>query len=193
MSNYDKLIDELVERAIEKRHMPLAELIESENLQEYIPGTMTILYGDELNNAIVPCRGFMILTRDRYDEEKKDFISEYAIYAEHDNDNMKPLYNAMNANATYKLVYVAEETFENMAFAIADAVEAIRETTEDDPIKIVSEMTDGDPEADLTEEDAAELIKEAKEKGYLVPQNLTPELFLSIYEDLKPEEDEVEE
>ena len=183
MNNYEKLIEEVVDRAIAKRNMPLAELIESENLNEYIPGTITILYGNELGSAIVPCRGHMILVRDRYDEISNDVIAEYAIYREHDNDGHN-LYNSLNANATYKLEFVGEETFENMAYAIKYAVELI-EKISDDPVDIVRNMTDGDPLKDLTEEDAVHLIAEAVNKGYAVPASLTAEKFLEIYNDLK--------
>ena len=60
----------------------------------------------------------------------------------------------------------------------------------DDPIDIVRNMTDGDPAANLTEEDAVHLIAEAVNLGYAVPASLTAEKFLEIYEDLTPEEEE---
>ena len=59
----------------------------------------------------------------------------------------------------------------------------------DDPIEIVRNITDGDPLADLTKSDAKKLIQEAEEKGYTIPESLTPEVFLEIYEDLKPEKE----
>lgn len=60
---------------------------------------------------------------------------------------------------------------------------------DDDPIEIVMNITDGDPLAYLTAEDAGRLISEAEAQGYSVPECLTPELFLEIYEDLKPKEE----
>ena len=60
----------------------------------------------------------------------------------------------------------------------------------DDPFEIVMDMTDGDPLADLTLEDAAHLIGEAEARGYSVPDDLTPETFLAIYEDMKNTEEE---
>ena len=122
--NYEDKISALVERAIEKRNESLYDLIHSENLEEYEPGTLTILEGDELNHAIVPCKEFMILVRDRWDGETSEFISEYAIYSQRDHDD-HPIMNAMNANATYVLEYVGEETFENMAAAIKYACDLI--------------------------------------------------------------------
>lgn len=190
MSNYDKLIEELVERATEKRAMPLAELIESENLQTYVPGTMTILYGDELNNAIVPCEDRMILVRDRYDENVKAFVAEYAIYSQHDADGIN-MSNALNANATYRLEFVGEETFRNMAAAISHAYNLITTLTENDremEEEFVRNITDDDPLADLTYGDACRILKAAR-KDYDVPLSLTPDRFLELYNSMKPEEE----
>lgn len=131
MNNYDKHLDELVERSLEKRDMPLYDLIMSEHLDRYEPGFVDILYADPLNNAIVPCRNFMILARDRYDANEHKIVAEYAIYSQHDRDGSN-LRNSMNANAVYHLEMVGEETFENMAFAIAYAADLIRTMTDND-------------------------------------------------------------
>lgn len=126
-----KLLDELIDRAFEKRSMPLHDFLISENLDTYETGCIDILYADGLNNAIVPCRGYMILARERWNEEDKTTIAEYAIYSEHDHDG-HPLRNSLNANATYHLEYVGEEQFENMAFAIAYATDLICKLTDNE-------------------------------------------------------------
>lgn len=55
---------------------------------------------------------------------------------------------------------------------------------------IVRNITDGDPLADLTEADAIRLIQKAHDEGYDVPGVLTPDLFLALFESMKPEEEE---
>jgi len=126
-----KLLDELIDRASQKRSMPLRDFLISENLDTYEPGYIDILYADELNNAIVPCRGYMILARERWSVEDNSIVAEYAIYTQHDHDG-HPLQNSLNYNATYKLEYVAEESFENMAFAIVHAACIIKQITENE-------------------------------------------------------------
>ena len=54
-------------------------------------------------------------------------------------------------------------------------------------IEIVRNVTDGDPLAVLTMADIPALLQRAVCMGYQIPTHLTPELFLEIYEDLKPE------
>ena len=56
--------------------------------------------------------------------------------------------------------------------------------------EIVRDITDGDPLADLTEEDAVRLIAKAHDLGYDIPDILTPDLFIAIFEFLKPEQEE---
>lgn len=122
--SYEERIAKLVERAIETRNVSLHDLIRNEGLQEYEPGTLTILSGCELNNAIVPCKEYMILVRDRYDDTTDSFVAEYAIYEQFDHDG-RNLKNALNANAIYRCSYIGEETFENMAAAISYAMKLI--------------------------------------------------------------------
>ena len=132
--NYEERIAKLVERAIETRNMNLHNLIRNEGLQEYEPGTLTILSGCELNNAIVPCKEYMILVRDRYDDTTDSFVAEYAIYEQYDRDGHN-LKNALNANAIYRCSYIGEETFENMASAISYAMKliySIKESEDED-------------------------------------------------------------
>lgn len=59
----------------------------------------------------------------------------------------------------------------------------------DDSYDIVREMTDGDPLADLTKDDAVRLIQEARNRGYDIPPVLDPDMFLAIYYDLQNKED----
>ena len=59
-------------------------------------------------------------------------------------------------------------------------------------VDIVANMTDGDPLGGLTVEEAARLIEEAKQEGYSVSPDLTPEEFVNIYYDLYPEADREE-
>lgn len=124
-------LGELIARTCEKRSMPLADFIETENLGTYELGYEDILYADELNNAKVPCREFMILVRQRLDDENHCHVAEYAIYSQEDRDG-HPLRDSLNMNAIYHLEMVGEETFENMAFAIAYAADLIRTMTDND-------------------------------------------------------------
>ena len=122
-------LNTLIERAYEKRRMPLFDFIESEGLDTYELGYEDILYADWLNNAIVPCNEYMILVRERCTEDGSGTVAEYAIYKEHDRDG-RPLLNSLNANAIYKLEFVGEETFDNMAHAIVYATNLIDTITD---------------------------------------------------------------
>ena len=181
-------LDILVERTMEKRSMPLADFIRTENLQDYELGYEDILYADAINVATIPHEEYMILVRDRWDDATHAPVAEYAIYSQEDHDG-RPLLNSLNMNATYHLVKVCHDSFRNMASAISEADSDIYNIDLENEA-VVRDMTDGDPLADLTHDDAVRLIAEAKDIGYEVPANLTPELFLSIYENLKPEEEE---
>lgn len=191
MNNYDKMLDEAIERANEKRNMSLADLIESENLQTYVRGYVDILYADEMNVSMIMYHGYMILARTRIDDNIGDWVSEYAIYRRTGKDSFGNDIGEWNGNVfvaeeEFKLEHAGEETFEDMFSAIKYASDLI-DRIADDPVDIVRNMTDGDPLADLTEEDAVHLIAEAVNKGYNVPENLTPKMFLEIYSDLKGE------
>lgn len=122
--------EKIYERQWEKRNWKLYDLIMSEGLQEYEPGTVTVLH-DDLSVAIVFVKDFMILARDHYNEAEKCTESEYAIYSEHDADG-HPLYDTYNMNAIYRLEFVGEETFKNNAFAIAHACNLIKTITDND-------------------------------------------------------------
>lgn len=130
MDNHDKILSEACERAMAKRNMPLYDLIMSENLQTYVRGRIDILSADELNNAMVPCRNFMILAKDRFDKEENDWVAEYAIYRRTGKDTFGDDISSTSGNvficeAIYELEYVGEETFENMATAIKYATDLI--------------------------------------------------------------------
>lgn len=56
--------------------------------------------------------------------------------------------------------------------------------TDDPALEIVRNITDGNPLAILTPSDVPELLRNAQEQGYTVPDDLTPERFLIIYLDL---------
>lgn len=178
-------LDELVSRAMEKHSMPLRELIETEHLQDYELGYEDILYADEINIAKIPHGEYMILVRQRWDEDIHDTVVEYAIYWQEDHDG-HPLYDSLNMNATYHLVSVRGK-FTNMVTAIAEAANDVY-TLNEQAEAIVRDITDGDPLADLTEADAVHLIAEAVSLGYDVPACLKPDLFLRIYESLKGDE-----
>ena len=47
-----------------------------------------------------------------------------------------------------------------------------------------------DPCMNLSEEDAADIIRKMKDDGINVPDMLTPSLFLELYNDLEPEEED---
>lgn len=130
MNNREDRISALVDRALEERTMRLAEVIEKENLYEYELGYEDILYADSINNAVVPCEDSMILAREYYDDDAKQIVAEYAIYSQHDRDGMN-ITNTLNMNAVYKLEYVGEETFTNLAYAIAYAADLIKKMEND--------------------------------------------------------------
>ena len=131
MNNREDRISALVDRAFEERTMRLAEVIEKEKLYEYELGYEDILYADSINNAVVPCEDSMILAREYYDDDTKQIAAEYAIYSQHDLDGMNST-NTLNMNAVYKLEYIGEETFTNMAYAIAYAADLIRNITDNE-------------------------------------------------------------
>lgn len=178
-------LDKLIERAIEKRHMNLHDFIMSENLEAYELGYEDILYADELNIAKIPHEEYMILLRQRLDS-KQNIVVEYAIYSQEDHDN-KPLYNSLNMNATYHFIRTGDRVFCNMADAISEATDDIYDINLQNEA-IVRDMTDNDPLADLTFDDASQLISEAKAIGYDVPASLTPTAFIEIYNNMKQEE-----
>lgn len=128
MNHMDHL-DMLIERSYETRTMPLRELIVSEHLEKYELGLEDILYADNLNNAIVPCYEFMILAREYYIPEQNEITAEYAVYSQHDHDGHN-IINSLNMNAEYHLEFVGEETFDNMALAIAYAANLVSTITE---------------------------------------------------------------
>ena len=131
--NREEYEDALFNRAHEymMNETPLAELIEKEHLEELSIEYETILYAMEACHAIVPCYDSLILAFDHYDSKNHCTVAEYAIYSQHDRDG-KNHQNAINYNADYKLEYVGEETFENMAAAIAYAYNLIRQIHQND-------------------------------------------------------------
>ena len=131
MSNREDRISALVDRALEERTMHLADVIEKEHLYRYELGYEDILYADDINNAVVPCEEYMILAREFYDDVEKHVVAEYAIYSQHDRDGMN-ISNSLNVNAIYQLEFVGEETFTNMAYAIAHAANLVHTITEND-------------------------------------------------------------
>ena len=124
-------LESLVERAFEQRTDSLADVIEKEHLEEYELGHEDIIYADSLNFAVVPCEDFMILAREHYDHDAKEIVAEYAIYSQHDHDG-ENIRNSLNMNAVYHLESIGEETFTNMAYAIAYAADLVRTMTEND-------------------------------------------------------------
>ena len=127
-------LDELIKRANSKRCMPFDEFIESEHLETYELGYEDILYADDINNAIVPCRDYLIIVRERWNDEDNAPVAEYAIYSQHDKDGNN-IMNSLNMNATYNLEFVSDQQFENMAFAIAWAADLIFHLTNPDHSK----------------------------------------------------------
>lgn len=128
MSNH---IDILVERAMEKRSMPLTDFISTENLQTHELGYEDILYADAINVALIPHEEYMLLVRNRWDDDTHASVAEYAIYSQEDHDG-RPLLNSLNMNATYHLVKVCPDSFRNMASAIAEAVEDLYNVDEEE-------------------------------------------------------------
>lgn len=65
---------------------------------------------------------------------------------------------------------------------------AWNEANADDPVDIVMNMTD--PGLELTHEQAEELISQAESNGWTIPIGFDADMFLSIYNDLEPEEED---
>ena len=131
MNSSETRLDALVNRAFEERCDTLATVIEKEDLYEYELGHEDIIYADSINWAVVPCEEHMILAREHYDYCSKRVVAEYAIYSQHDHDDDN-IRNSLNMNAVYKLEFIGEETFLNMAYAIAYAANLVRTITEND-------------------------------------------------------------
>ena len=124
MDYRDKLLEELVERSIEYRYCPFDEVIKKEHLEEYQLGLVDIIYADSINFAVVPCNEHMIIAHEHVDKDTHEIVAEYAIYSQHDRQG-ENLRNSLNMDADYVLEYIGEETFTNMAFAIAYAANLI--------------------------------------------------------------------
>lgn len=126
--NREEYENALFDRAHEymMNETPLAELIEKEHLEELSIEYETILYAMEACHAIVPCYDSLILAFDHYDSDIHSTVAEYAIYSQHDRDGRNHP-NAINYNADYKLEFIGEETFDNMAAAIAYAYNLIHQ------------------------------------------------------------------
>lgn len=124
-------LDALVERAFNQRTDSLSAVIAQEHLEEYELGYEDIIYADDLNWAVVPCEDRMIMAREHYDYDSKELVAEYAIYTQHDRDGQN-IRNSLNMNAVYRLEFLGEETFTNIAYAIAYAADLIRTITEND-------------------------------------------------------------
>ena len=67
---------------------------------------------------------------------------------------------------------------------------AWNEANADDPFDIVMNMTN--PGLDLTLEQAEELVSQAEANGWSLPIGFDAEMFLDIYNDLEPEEEDEE-
>lgn len=65
---------------------------------------------------------------------------------------------------------------------------AWNEANADDPYDIVMNMTN--PGLDLTFEEAEDLIAQAEADGWSLPLDFDAEMFLEIYHDLEPEEED---
>ena len=168
---------------------PLNEIIEREpDLKEWKLEYFTVAEAMPADYVMVPFDEYMIMAHDRYDHERNCRAAEFAIYRQYDQDG-NTLYDSLNYNAVYRFLMVSEKTYRNMALAIAYATDEI--TRLDEELRaIVFDMTDDDPLADLSEADAERLIAEAQDLGYELADILTPELFLEIYNSMKPEEEE---
>ena len=130
MTTREQIEKELFERAMEKWSYSLKDLIESEKLYTYTVGHLSVLYYAEIQHALVPCNGYMILAREHYDDNDKKHIAEYAIYKLADKDalgydNTGLDNNVFNYEAVYNLHHICGETFDNMALAICNATKWI--------------------------------------------------------------------
>ena len=65
---------------------------------------------------------------------------------------------------------------------------AWNEANADDPYDIVMNMTD--PGLELTHDQAEELISQAEANGWTLPIGFDADMFLEIYEDCEPEEED---
>lgn len=66
---------------------------------------------------------------------------------------------------------------------------SVKEVTTDDQYDECVELVfnNTDPCKTLNEADAEQIIAQLKDKGYTIPEMLTPELFVEIYNGLEPE------
>lgn len=191
MDNYGKMIEELTERAIEDRSLNLHDYILREDLRTYRLEELTILEVDTVNTAVVPCRGYMILARERCMKTDKTPVAEYAIYTQKADYDAQPLFNSLSYASTYILESICDRTFENMAFAIADAAKCIADNTLfDDPIEMLMNLTN--PCENWTLEDAGHILSEAIAQGWHFAPDVDPQMILDIYNDLNEEEEDEE-
>lgn len=178
--------DKIYERAFQyqSESTPLKDIIEREpDLKEWKLEYFTVAEAMPADYVMVPFDEYMIMAHDRYDRNHHCRAAEYAIYRQYDQDG-NTLYDSLNYNAVYRFLMAGESTYRNMALAITYATDEI--TRLDGELRaIVFDMTDDDPEADLTEADAERLITEAKDLGYEHADLLSPTMFLEIFEMLK--------
>ena len=162
----------------------LSYIVEHEpDMKEWSIELVNVAYADQASYAVVPYEDYMIMAHDLWDDKNHCRIAEYGIYRQHDRDG-HPLMNSLNYNATYEFIKVSNRTYPNMAVAISAAVEELSDV--DDMLStLVGDMTDGDPEAELSDADIRRLVDEAKAGEYEYAEYLTPELFRTIYERLK--------
>ena len=81
-------------------------------------------FDDPLGVVFIPYHDYAIMVRSRWIKkaETHTLIAEYAIYhAEHSWDENIPIMNDLRYDATYTLVSVCHEPFENIALAVCHA------------------------------------------------------------------------
>jgi len=105
----------------------LDELIAENKLMQF--GNFNFdFFDDPLGVVFIPYRDYAIMVRSRWAKKAEELtlIAEYAIYhAEHSWDENIKIMNDIRYDATYTLVSVCPETFENIALAVCHATASL--------------------------------------------------------------------
>lgn len=125
----ETIINKIFDRVMDEREMTMSEIIEAEHFDTYVPGRVDFLYVEDLFTSVVPCRGKVIIVRDRYGSAAHKHVAEYAIYNLTDKDTfgdpVDPNSEVICAESVYKFDHVCTQVFDNQALAVAHAVNVI--------------------------------------------------------------------
>lgn len=115
------------ERVANDGDKSLDELIAENKLMQFDNFNFDF-FDDPLGVVFIPYHDYAIMSRSRWIEkdERLTLIAEYAIYhAKHSWETDERIMNDIRYDATYTLVSVCHETFENIALAVCHATASI--------------------------------------------------------------------